>query len=193
MALLDADPNRTLSRWHARGAGLSRATLTSEPAEDRLVGAVAEPADAHDIVLVDCPGFGAQANLFAIGAADVVLVPAMTDEANLFEALRMRRIVDSASRLTRRGIPTRTLLTRVKRSGVAEHSHRQLAEPGADPLETRLADRAIYQEASFHGSSPVLLDPRGPAAREIRLLAKELEALAWWRAGAAAMPVGGGA
>jgi chromosome partitioning protein len=129
---------------------------------------------------VDCPGFGSQVTVFAIGTADLVLIPSMTDEANVFEALRMRRIVESASRLTRRKIPSRTLLTRVKRAGVAEHSHRQLIALEAEPLESRLSDRSIFQEATFHGSSPVILEPSGAAAREVAGLARELESLEWW-------------
>lgn len=181
VALLDADPNQTLTRWHAKGAALAEMTLRTEAAEDRIIPVVGDLADQHDLVLIDCPGFGSQANVFAVGAADLVLIPVMTDEANVFEALRMRRLVESASRLTRRSIPARTLLTRVKRSGVADHSHRQLVVLEAEPLVARIADRAIFQEASFHGSSPVVLDPSGPAAREIKALAAELETLDWWR------------
>jgi chromosome partitioning protein len=181
VALLDADPNQTLTRWHAKGSALAAMTLRTEPAEDRIIPIVGDLADRHDLVLIDCPGFGSQANVFAVGAADLVLIPVMTDEANVFEALRMRRLVESASRLTRRSIPARTLLTRVKRSGVADHSHRQLVALDAEPLTARIADRAIFQEASFHGSSPVMLDPSGPAAREIEALAVELETLDWWR------------
>jgi chromosome partitioning protein len=180
VALVDADPNHTLTRWHQKGAALAEMPLATEAAEDRIVDVISTVAESHELVLVDCPGFGSQVSVFAIGTADLVLIPSMTDEANIFEALRMRRMVDSASRLTRRKIPSRTLLTRVKRAGVAEHSHRQLVALEAQPLESRLSDRSIFQEATFHGSSPVILEPAGPAAREVAALARELESLDWW-------------
>lgn len=181
VGLVDADPNHTLTRWHGKGDSLSRMELVTEAGEDRIIDAIVGLAENHDLVLVDCPGFGSQVTVFAIGAADLVLIPVMTDEANVFEAMRTRRMVDSASRLTRRRIPARTLLTRVKRAGVAEHSFRQLVTLEAEPLQSRLADRAIFQEATFHGSSPVVLDPSGPAAQEVKALAAELEGLDWWR------------
>lgn len=180
VALVDGDPNQTLTRWHQKGAALAQMPLATEAAEDRIIDVISALAEAHELVLVDCPGFGSQVSVFAIGAADLVLIPAMTDEANIFEALRMRRVVESASRLTRRKIPSRTFLTRVKRARVAEHSHRQLTALDAAPLESRLSDRSIFQEATFHGTSPVILEPAGAAAREVAALAGELELLDWW-------------
>ena len=181
VALLDGDPNKTLTRWHAKGNALSRMPLVSESNEELVVDAIGRLAAAHDLVMVDCPGFASQLTLFALGSADFVIIPAMSDEANVFEALRMRRMVENASRLTRRRIPSRTLLSRVKRSSVAEHSFRQLTALEAEPLVSRLTDRSIFQEATFHGSAPVMLEPKGAAAREVEALARELETLDWWR------------
>jgi chromosome partitioning protein len=179
VALVDADPNQTLTRWHGKGAVLSQLSLKTVLDEHEVIPTIAELAEAHDIVLVDCAGFGNQAMVFAIGAADLVLIPVMTDEANVFEALRTRKIVDSASTLTRRTIPARTLLCRVKRSAIASHARAQLAALRAEPLESQIPDRVIFQEATFHGSAPNALEPQGAAARDIEQLARELEPLLW--------------
>src|SRR5580704_2576228 len=146
VALLDADPNRTLTRWHAKGNVLSQMTLRTELDEHAIIGVIGELAEHHDLVLVDCAGFGNQAMVFAIGAADLVLIPVMTDEANVFEALRTWKIVESASLLTRRKIPAQTLLCRVKRSGIAAHARAQLVTLKAPPLEAQLNDRVLFQE-----------------------------------------------
>src|SRR5690349_14897985 len=97
VGLLDADPNRTLTRWHAKGNVLSEMTLRTEIDEHVIISTIGEAARENDIVLVDCAGFGNQAMIFAIGAADLVLIPAMTDEANVFEAARTCKIVESAA------------------------------------------------------------------------------------------------
>ena len=133
VALLDADPNRTLTRWHGKGNVLSEMTLRTELDEHAIISTIGELARASDLVLVDCAGFGNQAMIFAIGAADLVLIPAMTDEANVFEAARTFRIVESASQLTRRTIPAHTFLCRVKRSAVATHARAQLARAQDKP------------------------------------------------------------
>ena len=179
VALVDADPNQTLTRWHAKGNVLSELALKTVLDEHAIIPTIAEMAAEHDIVLVDCAGFGNQSMVFAIGAADLVLIPVMTDEANVFEALRTRKIVGSASVLTKRTIPARTLLCRVKRSAIATHARAQLEALKAEPLESQIFDRVIFQEATFHGSAPNALKPSGAAARDIELLAREIGQLLW--------------
>lgn len=179
VALIDADPNRTLSRWHAKGDGVSKLSLTLQLDEHEMISTITGLAQDHDLVLVDCAGFGNQSMIFAIGAADLVLIPAMADEASLFEAMKTRRIVESASQLTNRAIAARSVLCRIKRSGVARHAHAQLAALNCVPLETHVADRVSYQEASFHGSSPNLMAPSSAAARNIEKLAREIEPVLW--------------
>ena len=175
VALLDADPNRTLTRWHAKGDVLSQMRLRTELDEHAIIGAIGELAEHHDLVLVDCAGFGNQAMVFAIGAADLVLIPAMTDEANVFEAARAHKLVASAAQLTRRAIAAHTFLSRAKRSAIATHARDQLVALKTDPLTAQLTDRVIFQEATFHGSSPTALAPSSTAAQEVALLAHELE------------------
>lgn len=182
VALVDADPNRTLSRWHSKGDGLSKLSMTVQLDEHEMIPTITGLAQEHDLVLVDCAGFGNQAMIFAIGAADLVLIPAMTDEASLFEAMKTRRIVDSASQLTNRTIEARSVLCRVKRSAVAQHARDQLAALNCNPLGTHMADRVSHQEASFHGSSPFLMAPASAAAKDVEKLAREIERVLWPKA-----------
>ncbi len=181
VALIDADPNQTLTRWHGKGNALSELTLRTEVDEYAIIGLVDELAKEHDLVLIDCAGFGNQAMVFAVGAADLVLIPVMTDEANIFEAIRTRKVVDSATALTKRDITARTVLSRVKRTTVAGHARAQLEALNAEPLQAAMMDRAVFQEATFHGSSPVVLAPKSAAAEDVEALARELEQLPWWR------------
>jgi chromosome partitioning protein len=181
VALVDADPNQTLTRWHGKGGVLSEMSLQTQLNEHAIIPTIGELARHHDVVLVDCAGFGNQAMVFAIGAADLVLIPVMTDEANVFEAVRTFKIVESASVLTRRSIPARTLLCRVKRAAIAEHTRAQLIALKTNPLAAQLNDRVIFQEATFHGSSPSVLAPHSPAAQDVALLATEVERVLWTR------------
>src|ERR1700730_15987770 len=133
VGLVDCDPNQTLTRWHAKRSALAEITLRPQVDEHAIIPTIAEIASDHDIVLVDCAGFGNQAMVFAIGAADLVLIPAMTDEANVFEAARAHKLVASAAQLPRRAIPAHTVLCRVKRSATATHARDQLVALKTDP------------------------------------------------------------
>ena len=179
VAMFDLDANQTLSRWHGKGDVLSEMTLRSDVDEFSVIPTISELAAEHDVTLVDCAGFNNQAMIFAVGGASLVLIPVMADEANVFEAGRMRKIVESTAILTSRTIESRTLLCRVKRTTVAAHARSQLEALGAQPLKSQFNDRVIFQEATFHGSSPSVLDPNSAAAREIEALAREVEPILW--------------
>jgi len=183
VSLLDADPNQTLARWHARGDVLRDLPLTAEHDSECLLPALEGLASHGDVVAVDCAGFTSQSMLFAIGAADLVLIPTMTDEANIFEALRTMKLVRNASALTRRSINAQVLLCRVKRSTVANHARAQLSQLGLPVLSAQLNDRVAFQEASFYGTSPSILQPHGAAGRDIAEVGEELDALLWSSAG----------
>jgi chromosome partitioning protein len=179
VALVDTDDNRTLTRWHGKGSLLGGLPLRTETQMDLVLPAIQALKAKADVVLVDCAGANTEATIFAVGAADLVLIPVMTDEANLFEALRMRKVVESAAKLTRRQIIVRTFLNRTKRAAVTDHTRQQLVAFGAPPLKASLPDRAVFQEASFHGASPSVLSPKSPATRDIAALAHEIEAILW--------------
>ena len=179
VGLIDTDPNKTLTRWHEKGGALSKATLRTELDEHAVSERIAELSDKNDLTLVDCAGFGNQAMIFAIGSAGLVLIPAMADEASIFEALRTRKVVNNTSNIANREIPARTVLVRVKRSSVANHARRQLESLGAEPLDSQLADRIVFQESTFYGSAPTDTAPSSVAADEIRRLVEEIEALKW--------------
>lgn len=179
VALIDADPNQTLARWHARGDVLCDIPLTAEYDADALLPAIETYAADCDVVVVDCAGFTSQSMLFAVGAADLVLIPAMTDEANLFEAARTQKLVRNASALTRRTIASRVLLCRVKRCAVTSHARRELQKLGLAVLTAQLNDRVAFQEASFFGTAPSVLQPKGAASVDIDKVGEELDALLW--------------
>jgi chromosome partitioning protein len=183
VALFDVDANQTLTRWHETGDVLSEMTIRSSTDEMTMIPIISELASAHDITLVDCAGISNQAMIFAVGAADLVLIPAMTDEANVFEAARMCRIVENVANMTKKPIKFRSLLCRVKRAVVARHARAQLDGLGADPLDAQLDDRVVFQEATFHGSSPTVLAPKSSAAQNIEELASEVGQILWARGG----------
>lgn len=177
IAILDTDPNQAMTRWASKGAeGFRDMPVRACSDEHAIIENVGELGADTDLVLVDTAGFGNQAMIYAVGVADLVLVPVMADEASLLEAAKMKKVIDSASILTRREIAFRTVLNRVKRmTTVVRHTERNLEQLGLRPASTRIGDRVVFQESSYHGDSPLSLSPGSAAATEVRKLAKELE------------------
>ena len=175
VAMLDTDPNQAATRWFRKGSSYDNVEAQATSDEHAIIGAVQDLSERADIVIVDTAGFGNQSMIYAVGIADLVLIPVMADEASLFEASKMKKVIQSASALTRREIAFRTVLNRVKRATVVRHTERQLEALGLNPVDARIGDRAVFQEASYHGSSPQELAPKATASMEIRRLARELE------------------
>lgn len=177
VGILDCDPNGTLTRWHAKGGALSQLPIISEVDEKQIISSIASLSAANDIVLVDCPGFNSQVMVYALGVANLVLVPVMTDEANLFEAIRTKMLVDWASTATKRPIEVRAFLSRIKSSNLVSHSRGELEKAGVKLLRASVADRIAFQEATYFGSSPLIDDPSSGAARDVVALAAEVGAI----------------
>lgn len=175
VAVLDTDPNQSISRWLGRGDYYQGVTLTSTADEHDIVSAVTGLAETADKVVIDTAGFGNQAMIYAVGVSSLVLIPVLADEASLFEAMKMRRLIESASTLTRREIPFITVLNRARQTLVAKHTLKQLRTLGLNPSNVTIGDRALFQEASYHGASPFSLDPKSKAWLEVRRLAKSLD------------------
>ncbi|NDA45798.1 MAG: ParA family protein [Alphaproteobacteria bacterium] len=177
VGILDCDPNGTLTRWHAKGGALSNLPIISEVDEKRIISSIASLVATNDIVLVDCPGFNSQVMVYALGVANLVLVPVMTDEANLFEAIRTKMLVDWASSATKRPIEVRAFLSRIKSSNLVSHSRGELEKAGVQMLNATVADRIAFQESTYFGSSPLIDYPGSGAARDVIGLATEVAAI----------------
>ena len=177
VAVLDTDPNQSITRWIGKTAEFADIASATTSNELDVVETVQNLAEDADIIVIDTAGFGNQAMIYAVGVADLVLIPVLADEASVFEAIKMRRIVENASALSRRQVPFRTVLNRARNTLVSRHTRRNLEQQGLNPVNVSIGDRSIFQEASYHGASVTALDKRSKAVREIRRLANELAPL----------------
>ena len=170
---LDADPTQALSRWAANAYEGPAIETIAEADETRLAHLINEKADAADLVLVDTAGFGNRAAAVAMTSADAILVPALAGEADVTEAEKTVRLAEGLARAARREIPVRVLLNRVRRTHLARHAAKELAEARLPRLEATLSDLVVYGELSYSGRIPAA----GAAAAELSALVAELRTL----------------
>ena len=170
---LDADPTQALSRWAANAYEGPAIETAAEADETRLAHLINEKADAADLVLVDTAGFGNRAATVAMTSADAILVPALAGEADVTEAEKTVRLAEGLARAARREISVRVLLNRVRRTHLARHAAKELAEAGMPRLEATLSDLVVYGELSYSGRIPTA----GVAAAELSALVAELRSL----------------
>jgi chromosome partitioning protein len=170
---VDADFNRTLADW-ATTFAKHPMTVKHELDETKIVSLVGELHESHDVVVIDTAGAATQATIFAIGCADLVLVPVAQSSADIVEAIKTVTLIRSASQMIRREIPRRVILMAAQ-SGtkVAEHIEREVAKAELPVLKTRLDRLVAFQEMSFTGIAPTT----GHAGFQCSCFLDDLEAL----------------
>lgn len=154
VAAVDADFNHTLTDW-VTTAAKHPITVHHELDETKIVPLIAELQSSHDVVVVDTAGAASQATIFAIGCADLVLVPVQTSSADIVEAIKTINLIKSASLMMKREVTARVVLTAVQPgTNIAEHIEKEVAKANLPVLKTRLHRLVAFQEMSFTGIAP---------------------------------------
>jgi chromosome partitioning protein len=154
VAVCDSDPNQAFVRWYKTGEAPAL-SVSSEIDHNAIVGHLLRLAKTHDVVLCDTGGWSNQTQVFAMGAAGMVIIPVMPDRNSVVEASRTAQQVRSVSEIARRDIPFRVLLTRWNPKGLSERAALEDIEAARLPrLKQHLGDLVAFQKSSFSGVMP---------------------------------------
>ena len=176
VALLDTDPQGSVTRWHEerrRHADRVAPLLFDRPSGWRVPGALDRLRRSHDIVVLDTPPHAGTDAKVAIRAADLVLMPLQPSPADLWASEGTRRLAKEERR------PLRALLNRVPAQGkMRDRVAASLGEMEVPLLEQCLGNRAHFASAFLDGLAVTEAAPRSAAAAEMRALAAAIAALA---------------
>jgi chromosome partitioning protein len=176
VALLDTDPQKTLSHWHAARAtaGGKASVLDFEaPSGWRVPGTCDKFRRTHDVILLDTPPHDDTDARIAIRAADLVLVPLQPSAADLWAMGATLELARAEKR------PAALTLNRVPAQGrVGADVARELRAQGLTLLDAPLGNRSGFASAFAAGLGVTEAAPRSLAAEEVRALASALRGLA---------------
>jgi chromosome partitioning protein len=145
---LDTDPNRNLIA-RLEGSGISCVGVD----EEAILLTIADAATRADIVIVDVAGTLARGLVYAVSAADAVIIPCRPDRNDVVEAVRTQEVIRQAETMTRRRIPHAALLTQVnRRAQVTQQTRQQLQALEVPFLTDDMPSRTAYQQASYTGA-----------------------------------------
>lgn len=169
VALIDLDPQRSLTRW---------AKLRADPrldlieSKDYRAGAdMKAAAKTHDLVLVDCPGAASNLLDAAVRESDLVIAPC---QPSVLDVWATASVIETTRK---QKTPLRILLNRLPpRGGGVEEAVAALGPAVAQLLETRLGNRVGFSQAVLTGRTAPELGRRSAAAAEIDRLRQEIEA-----------------
>ena len=168
VTVLDIDPQRSLSRWHAlrpARAGLPVIGF-SDVSGWRLATELARLAAAADILIVDTPPQIEADAARAIRAASLVLIPVQPSMPDLWASEGTLKLATAERR------PVAIVLNRSPtKSALRSVIEREFAARGLPLLPMHLGDRRGYAQAFAQGMGVAEALPRSPGAAEIAALA----------------------
>jgi chromosome partitioning protein len=173
VALLDIDPQRSLSRWHGLRAGNAKAVgeiHLSEVAGWRLAAELDRLRASHDVVIIDSPPQIDTDARLAIRGADFVLVPIQPSLPDLWAAEGTLKLATAEKRTCRvvlnRAPASGALLTRIVD---------QIEKSGAPRLAASLGNRVGFATAFAQGLGVTEMTPKSVAAKELIAVMDEIE------------------
>jgi chromosome partitioning protein len=165
VALVDADPQGSASRWLADTPQLPVLHLPDLSDLERI----AAKAGEDGLVIVDCPPFDPSPTAAAVRLATLVLVPVTPSLLDLASAEPLLEALGNRSLVVLNRVPPR--------ANVTAHVRNALKEKGARVASSELGQRVAFVESVVLGLPVVAYDPNGKAALEVRALAAEVRYL----------------
>lgn len=173
VALMDIDPQSSLTAWHALREANSRdlaAIRLSDVSGWRVGTELDRLKNDFDIVLIDCPPHAETETKNAMRAADLVVIPVQPSPMDVWAT------TPTASFAKDQGTDVRLVLNRVPpRSRLVEAVQGLLGQNDLKLTTNTLGNRVAFAASMMEGMGVTESEPSSPAADEIRALAHELE------------------
>jgi chromosome partitioning protein len=147
--MIDADPNQPVDSWARLGNTPEQLSVVTKVTQETILDQIDEAATKAPFVIVDCEGTSSLTVAYAISAADLVIVRALS-------------LVKKQERTTRRPILHAVLLTRTAvavRSRSLVHVQSELKKHGVRMFESELNEREAFRAMFSFGGALETLDP----------------------------------
>lgn len=183
--VVDLDSNRTVSRWFSDPQRSPKAITVSAPEPGALTEHLSQLANTTnpDVILIDVAGSYERALTVAVARAHLTLIPASPTEADIHEASRVARHINSVFKSFGREPLYRLLLNRVQpiASGAQLYATVEIVRLQLPRIKTRILHRAAYEKLGLSGQPPHFSDRKRPtiakAIEELNAARRDIEDL----------------
>jgi chromosome partitioning protein len=169
VALLDIDPQHSLTHWHTLRPSSAAKLTFSDVAGWRLSRELDRLKAAHDVVIIDSPPQIDTDARLAIRGADVVLIPVQPSAPDVWAAEGTLKLAAAERR------KAAMVLNRVPPAGKLRSTiTTELNEAGKPLMAATIGNRTGFASAFAEGLGVTEAAPRSTAANELRALLSEL-------------------
>lgn len=182
VTILDADPQRWITRWHDLTGTRPNLTVISEVSMGSLQSHIRENRDTTDYFVVDLAGARDAMVATAIGLSDHVLIPIQGCAMDAHGGAQILELLQQLDKRAGVRIEHSVVLTRmsaVVTTRAMAAIKQLLAERGVAVLDTAIAERAAFRDIFDCGGTLRTMDPTrvsnlDKARENARLLAEEV-------------------
>lgn len=160
--VIDADPNRPVAAWAKLAGKPDNLTVISDVTQDTIMEQIEEASKEADFVVVDCEGTASLTVAYAIGQADLVVVPSGGSQLDAKQASRALKLVSDQEKTARRKIPHAVVFTRTSpaiRPRTLAHIESEMAARGVRIFNEQLHERESFRAMFSFGGTLEGLDP----------------------------------
>lgn len=172
VCVIDADPNKPLSRWAKRPGKPDRLHIIADVSEDTVIETIERAAREHVFVIVDLEGTASMMVGYALSRADFVIIPSQGSQLDAHEGVKAIKLIQRQEKAFRKTIPFAVLFTR---TSAAIHPRslqiieQEFRENGIRVLANQIHERDAFKALFSFGGGLGSLDPKQvtniPAAR----------------------------
>jgi chromosome partitioning protein len=162
VTMIDADPNRPLSRWANLPGKPEKLTVLDSATEDSIIDTIEAAAQRTTFVIVDLEGTASMMAGYAMSRADLVIIPSQGSHLDATEAVKAIKLVKSQERAFQRKIPFAILFTRTSaaiRPRTLQSIETEFAENSTPMFGAQIHEREAYRALFAFGGTLAELDP----------------------------------
>jgi chromosome partitioning protein len=169
VALIDVDPQHSLTRWHALRPKTAATVVFAEVQGWRLTNELDRLRSQHDFVVIDSPPQIDTDARVAIRMANLVLIPVQPSPPDIWAAEATLKLASAERR------QSVLVLNRVPQAGKLRLSvEAELRQSGKPVLNASIGNRVGFATAFAQGLGVTEAAPRSVAATELRALLTEI-------------------
>lgn len=162
VTMIDADPNKPLSRWAGLPGKPQQLTIIDSATEDTIIDVIEEAALKTTFVIVDLEGTASMMAGYAMSRADLVIIPAQGSHLDATEAVKAVKLVKGQEKAFQRTIPLSILFTRTSpaiRTRTLQSVEAEFAANNMPMFGAQIHEREAYRAIFAFGGTLADLDP----------------------------------
>jgi chromosome partitioning protein len=185
VVVIDADPNRPVSKWGKLDGKPANLAVVSDVTETTIIDEIEAWSTKVPFVVVDLEGTASMTVAYAISRADLVIIPVQGSQLDAAEAAKAIKLIRQQERAFARRIPYAVLFTRtsaVIRPRLLGHIRQELRSAEVPIFAAQMHEREAFRAIFSFGGTIETLQPSQvsnlqAAAANARAFAAEVVAM----------------